>query len=71
MNAYVIWTGHRDYEENVAVCADWDTAAEYLAEQGVDLRRPYKTTKFMEFVDEKGTPWGVSEIPFLARAGRS
>lgn len=60
MTVFVVWKGHRDYEENVVVCETREIAEQYLTDHGVG--RP---DKYGERVDPGGTPWGFDECQYL------
>jgi hypothetical protein len=68
---FVVWRGHRDYEENVVVCVDREDAEQVLRENGVEPRRVpgYIENAPKELLDADLVPWGIQEVPL--RSGYS
>lgn len=69
MQVWIVWKGHRDYEENVAVCATEELAEGVLAEHGVEKRHsPGSEHTFSgsrdELMDAELTPWGIEACVF-------
>jgi hypothetical protein len=69
MQVFIVWKGHRDYEENVAVCATEELADGVLAEHGVKLRHsPGSEHTFAgaqdELLDDELVPWGIEPCEF-------
>lgn len=64
---FVVWKGHRDYEEDVAACETQERAEALLRENNVEMRRipGYLETAPLDLMDEDCVPWGIIEIPFL------
>ena len=67
---WVVYKGHRDYEQNVAVCETADLAAEFMAERGADLwfNDHFKCWEFVGLTEGNlKEPWGAVEVPLVSR----
>lgn len=61
--SFVVWRGHRDYEENVCVCATLERAEEVLRENGVEMRKvPHSHREELCAHDPERTPWGIEVV---------
>lgn len=65
---WMVWKGHRDYEENVAVCATLALAEEFLASNNVYLRDdPAPQIKAQSLMDADFVPWGIEKVQNIER----
>lgn len=69
MKVYVVWKGHRDYEENVAVCETELIAKGVLTRNGVEMRCVPGWPDRPEMMDVELTPWGIEAVDFIGRKG--
>lgn len=63
--AFVVWKGHRDYEEVVAACESQAAADRFVAERSVTVRGNFYGKP--ELMAPDGEPWGIEEVPWLPR----
>lgn len=63
MAAFVVWKGHRDMEQVVAVCEKRALAERFVAGNGVEMRKNYYGRD--ELIGSDDTPWGIDEVPFV------
>lgn len=66
-NVFIVWKGHRDYEENICVCETEQVAQQVLDNNDVEPRRVPGTipTAPLHLMDADLVPWGYERVPFL------
>lgn len=69
MKAYIVWRGHRDYEQNLVVCTTRERAWRYATENDMEIggkapRGGFDNSTAVGFTANR-EPWGIEEREFL------
>lgn len=62
---WLVWKGHRDYEENVVLYTTEEGAKNYLKRQGVEMRPIAHYGGRPELCDAEYVPWGIQRLPVV------